>query len=70
MQPFLEKMQKPRLDEWVMRPSAEIDAALNPLIEWIDKVSGTGERDLHNPHEPGSGMCYGLCSIRCWRRLG
>jgi hypothetical protein len=39
IQPFLEKKNRLWLDAWGRRPSAEPEAVLGPLVEWIDKVS-------------------------------
>lgn len=39
IQPFLEKKNRLWLDNWGRRPSAEPEAALKPLVQWIDQVS-------------------------------
>jgi hypothetical protein len=39
IQPFLEKKKRLQLDSWGKYPSEEVEAIINPLIEWIDKVS-------------------------------
>jgi len=36
--PFLEKKTELRLDAWGVHPSAESEAALNPLVSWVEKV--------------------------------
>jgi len=38
IQPFLDKKTKYRLDAWGVHRSAESEAAVNPLVEWIDKI--------------------------------
>ena len=45
IQPFLNKKKKLQLDAWGRYPSAEIDAVLNPLTEFIDKVSPTATEE-------------------------
>lgn len=34
-----------QLDAWRKYPLAEVDAVLNPLAEWIDKVSPTAKQE-------------------------
>jgi hypothetical protein len=38
LSPFLAKKRQHKLDAWGHHPSAEVDAAMAPLIEWIDKI--------------------------------
>ena len=47
--PFLEKKKKYRLDAWGMALSEEAEAALNPLIEWIDKICPTAKDAYPGP---------------------
>jgi hypothetical protein len=37
--PWLEKKQRLQLDIWGRMPSAEVDAVIHPLIDWVSKVS-------------------------------
>jgi hypothetical protein len=39
IQPFLDKKKKFRLDAWGVYPSEESEAAVNPLVGWIEKIS-------------------------------
>jgi len=43
IKPFLEKKKDFWLDKWGRRPAAEPEAALQPLVDWIDKVSPTAK---------------------------
>jgi hypothetical protein len=43
IQPFLEKKNQFWLDSWGRRPSPGPEAALKPLVEWIDQVSPTAK---------------------------
>ncbi|KAE8408929.1 glycoside hydrolase superfamily [Aspergillus pseudonomiae] len=49
IQPFLEKKKNFWLDCWGRRPSAEPEAALKPLVEWIDKVSPQAKETYPTP---------------------
>ncbi|KAL1964391.1 hypothetical protein VTN77DRAFT_6949 [Rasamsonia byssochlamydoides] len=49
IQPFLEKKQRLRLDAWGTRPSAEVDAVLKPLVQWIDSVSPAAKETYPTP---------------------
>ena len=49
IQPFLEKKNHFWLDCWGRRPSAEPEAALRPLVEWIDKVSPQAKETYPTP---------------------
>ena len=42
--PFLEKKRDFWLDKWGRRPAAEPEAALRPLVDWIDRVSPTAKQ--------------------------
>lgn len=45
IRPFLDKKKAYRLDAWGVHPSTEAEAALRPLLEWIEKICpGAGER--------------------------
>jgi hypothetical protein len=39
IQPFLDKKKRFRLDAWGVYPSEESEAAVNPLVGWIEKIS-------------------------------
>lgn len=43
IQPLLEKKRLFWLDKWGQRPNAEPEAALRPLVNWIDSVSPTAK---------------------------
>jgi hypothetical protein len=43
IQPFLNKKKRLQLDAWGKYPSPEVEAVLNPLTEFIDKVSPTAK---------------------------
>ncbi|KAJ6107754.1 hypothetical protein N7523_009077 [Penicillium sp. IBT 18751x] len=43
IQPFLNKKRDFWLDKWGRRPAAEPEAALKPLVDWIDSVSPTAK---------------------------
>ena len=43
IQPFLNKKKQYRLDAWGVHPSEEGEAAVNPLVEWIEKVCPTAK---------------------------
>ena len=38
IQPLLDKKRKYKLDEWGVHNSEEAEAALNPLVKWIDEI--------------------------------
>lgn len=44
--PFFTKKRALQLDAWGKYPSDEVDAVLNPFVEWIDKVSPAA-KDLY-----------------------
>ena len=46
LRPFLEKKRHLQLDAWGKYPSPEAEAAISPLVEWIDKVS-PGAKDVY-----------------------
>lgn len=43
IQPLLEKKRMFWLDKWGRRPASEPEAALRPLLDWIDRVSPTAK---------------------------
>lgn len=43
LKPFLEKKKDLWLDKWGHRPAANPEAALRPLVDWIDRVSPTAK---------------------------
>ncbi|CAG7934247.1 unnamed protein product [Penicillium olsonii] len=43
LKPFLDKKSKLWLDKWGQRPASEPEAALRPLVNWIDSVSPTAK---------------------------
>jgi hypothetical protein len=49
IQPLLEKKKKFWLDAWGREPSAEPEAALKPLVDWIDKVSPRAKETYPTP---------------------
>ena len=49
LQPFLEKKRHLQLDAWGKYPSPEAEAALRPLVEWIDEVSPTAKNTYPTP---------------------
>ena len=49
LQPFLEKKRHLQLDAWGKYPSPEAEAALKPLVAWIDKVSPTAKEQYPTP---------------------
>ncbi|GIC93545.1 glycoside hydrolase family 5 protein [Aspergillus udagawae] len=49
IQPLLEKKKKFWLDAWGREPSAEPEAALKPLVDWIDKVSPQAKETYPTP---------------------
>lgn len=49
IQPFLEKKRELWLDKWGRRPAPEPEAALNPLIDWIDRISPTAKNTYPTP---------------------
>ncbi|RDW87680.1 hypothetical protein BP5796_03374 [Coleophoma crateriformis] len=49
IQPFLEKKKACQTDSWGKYPSAEVDAVLQPLMAWIDKVSPTAGDQYPTP---------------------
>ena len=49
LQPFLEKKRRLQLDAWGKYPSPEAEAALRPMVEWIDKVSPTAKQQYPTP---------------------
>ena len=46
--PVLEKKKRLQLDAWGKYPSKEVEAVINPLVEWIDKVSPTAKDTYPN----------------------
>lgn len=44
IQPFLDKKNQLWLDAWGRRPSPHPEAALKPLVEWIDQVSPAAKK--------------------------
>lgn len=49
IQPFLEKKNRLWLDAWGRRPSSEPEAALKPLVQWIDQVSPKAKETYPTP---------------------
>ena len=49
IQPFLEKKRALQIDAWGKYPSKEAEAALDPLVKWIDKVSPTATETYPTP---------------------
>jgi hypothetical protein len=49
IQPFLKKKRDFWLDKWGRRPAAEPEAALKPLVDWIDCVSPTAKVTYPTP---------------------
>jgi len=49
IQPFLDKKRKYRLDAWGVHPAEEAEAAINPLIQWIDKICPTAKDAYPTP---------------------
>ena len=49
IQPFLQKKRALQLDAWGRYPSEEAEAALDPLVQWIDKVSPTAKQQYPTP---------------------
>jgi hypothetical protein len=49
IQPLLEKKKKFWLDAWGREPYAEPEAALKPLVDWIDKVSPRAKETYPTP---------------------
>ncbi len=49
IQPFLDKKKKYRLDAWGVYPSQESEAAVNPLVQWIEKISPTAKDTYPTP---------------------
>ena len=47
--PFLEKKRRLQLDAWGKYPSAEAEAALKPLVEWIDRVAPSAKEQYPTP---------------------
>lgn len=43
LKPFLDKKRALWLDKWGRRPAPEPEAAVKPLIDWIDRVSPTAK---------------------------
>ena len=43
LKPFLDKKRAFWLDKWGRRPQSEPEAALRPLLDWIDRVSPTAK---------------------------
>lgn len=43
IQPFLQKKRELWLDKWGRRPAPEPEAALRPLVDWIDRVCPTAK---------------------------
>jgi hypothetical protein len=49
IQPFLDKKKKYRLDAWGVSPSDESEAAVNPLVEWIERISPRAKNTYPTP---------------------
>lgn len=49
IQPFLDKKRQHRLDAWGAHPSSEVEAAVSPLVQWIDKVCPTAKETYPGP---------------------
>ena len=49
IQPFLDKKKKLRLDAWGVYPSDESEAAVNPLVEWIEKINPSAKDTYPTP---------------------
>jgi len=49
IQPFLDKKKCYRLDAWGVHRSAESEAAINPLVDWIDKICPTAKDAYPGP---------------------
>ena len=49
IQPFLEKKKRYQIDAWGKHPSKEAEEVLNPLVEWIDKISPTAKDTYPTP---------------------
>lgn len=47
--PFLAKKRSLQLDGWATSPSAEVDALLDPLVEWVDRVSPEAKNTYPGP---------------------
>jgi len=49
IQPFLDKKKQYRLDAWGVHHPAEAEAAMNSLVEWIDKICPTAGDAYRGP---------------------
>lgn len=49
IQPFLDKKKKLRLDAWGMHPAPEAEAALQPLLDWIEANCPTAKDTYPTP---------------------
>ena len=49
IQTFLDKKRHLQLDAWGKHPSPEAEAALNPLVKWIDDVSPSAKNQYPTP---------------------
>lgn len=47
--PFLAKKRALQLDAWGRRPSPDAEAALRPLVEWIDRVAPQAQNTYPTP---------------------
>jgi len=49
IQPFLDRKKKYRLDAWGVHASPESEAAVNPLVEWIDQICPAAKEAYPGP---------------------
>lgn len=49
LKPFLDKKRAIWIDKWGNNPNPEIDSVLNPLLEWIDRVSPSASKTYPTP---------------------
>ena len=49
IQPILEKKKKYQIDAWGKHPSPEAEAAIKPMVEWIDKISPSAKDTYPTP---------------------
>lgn len=49
IQPFLDKKKKFRLDAWGHHPAPEAEAAMDPLIRWIDEICPAAKETYPSP---------------------
>lgn len=49
IQPFLDKKRAYRLDAWGVHRSEESEAAVNPLVQWIDKICPEAKEQYPGP---------------------